>query len=163
MKASFRSVRVKKRGYEGVLTLVFLEKCQKVVDFLLREVFLLGKERYQYQSLWEVALSTPFYQSEKLFSLMYDGYEKNLQTELYSVHKNLKILTEKGFVEAVKVGKGKLFSAKVSRRDYTSYYMRDVRDTFFGGSFRSLVSFFAEEENLSQQEIDDLLALLKKD
>jgi predicted transcriptional regulator len=75
----------------------------------------------------------------------------------------LKILTEKGFVEAVKMGKGKLFSAKVSRRDYTSYYMRDVRDTFFGGSFRSLVSFFAEEENLSQQEIDDLLALLKKD
>ena len=56
-----------------------------------------------------------------------------------------------------------MFSAKVSRRDYTSYYMRDVRDTFFGGSFRSLVSFFAEEENLSQQEIDDLLALLKKD
>jgi predicted transcriptional regulator len=75
----------------------------------------------------------------------------------------LKILTEKGFVEAVKVGKGKLFSARVSRRDYTSFYMRDVRDTFFGGSFRSLVSFFAEEENLSQQEIDDLLALLKKD
>ena len=29
---------------EGALTLVFLEKCQKVVDFLLREVFLLGKK-----------------------------------------------------------------------------------------------------------------------
>ena len=38
-----------------------------------------------------MALLTPFYQSEKLFSLMYDGYEENLNTELYSVHKNLKI------------------------------------------------------------------------
>lgn len=33
----------------------------------------------------------PFYQSEKLFSLLYDGYEKNLNFELYSVHKNLNI------------------------------------------------------------------------
>lgn len=74
----------------------------------------------------------------------------------------LKILTEKGFVEAVKMGKGKLFSALVSRRDYTSFYMRDVRDTFFGGSFSSLVSFFAEEENLSQKDIDEILALLGK-
>ena len=50
----------------------------------------------------------------------------------------------------------------VSRRDYTSFYMRDVRDTFFGGSFSSLVSFFAEEENLSQKDIDEILALLGK-
>ena len=38
-----------------------------------------------------MALLIPFYQSEKLFSLIYDGYEENLLTELYMVHKNLKI------------------------------------------------------------------------
>ncbi|MCR5132308.1 MAG: BlaI/MecI/CopY family transcriptional regulator [Prevotella sp.] len=74
----------------------------------------------------------------------------------------LKILKEKGFVNSVKVGKSHLFSAIVSRRAYTSSYMRDVRDTFFGGSFASLVSFFAEEEKLSQEDIDEILAMLKK-
>ena len=60
----------------------------------------------------------------------------------------LKILTEKGFVEAVKVGKGKLFSARVRSQEYTYCYMRDVGDTFFGCTFSSLGSLFAAEAHI---------------
>ena len=47
----------------------------------------------------------------------------------------LKILEEKGFVSSEKVGRGKVFTALVSRRDYTSAFMREVRSR---RSFRSL-------------------------
>lgn len=74
----------------------------------------------------------------------------------------LKILEEKGFVSSEKVGRGKVFTALVSRRDYTSAFMREVKNTFFGGSFSSLVSFFAEEEHLLPEEVDELLGIIQQ-
>lgn len=74
----------------------------------------------------------------------------------------LKILKEKGFVNAEKKGKAQLFSAAISREQYTRHYLTEVKNTFFGGSFASLVSFFAQEESLSAQEIDEIMDILKK-
>ena len=39
----------------------------------------------------------------------------------------LKILKDKGFIIAEKVGKGQLFKALVSREDYTRTYMNEVK------------------------------------
>lgn len=73
----------------------------------------------------------------------------------------LKILKEKGFVTSERNGKAQLFRAAVSQNDYTRMFMKEVKNTFFGGSFASLVSFFAEEEQLSNEEIDEILSILK--
>ena len=73
----------------------------------------------------------------------------------------LKILKDKGFITAEKIGKGQLFKAAVSRNDYTRTYMREVKNTFFGGSVASLVSFFAKNEQLSQQEIDEIVEIIR--
>ena len=74
----------------------------------------------------------------------------------------LKMLQEKGFVAAEKIGRGSIFSALISKSDYTSYYMREVKNTFFGGSLTSLVSFFAKEEHLSEKEIDEIMNIFEK-
>ena len=74
----------------------------------------------------------------------------------------LKILKDKGFVAAEKLGKGQVFKALVSRNDYTCTYMKEVKNTFFGGSAMSLVSFFAKNEELTLQEIDEIRAIIEK-
>ena len=74
----------------------------------------------------------------------------------------LKILKEKGFLVTEKVGKALRFTPTISREQYTRQYMDDVKDTFFGGSLASLVSFFAKEEQLSDAEIDEIMQILKK-
>lgn len=74
----------------------------------------------------------------------------------------LKILKGKGFVAAEKQGKGQLFKALVSREDYTRSYMNEVKQTFFGGSLTSLVSFFAKEEQLSDKEINEIVSIIEK-
>ena len=74
----------------------------------------------------------------------------------------LKILREKGFVTSVKKGKANLFTAIVKREDYMRHYMEDVKNTFFSGSFTSLVSFFAKEENLSDKEISDIIDIINR-
>ena len=73
----------------------------------------------------------------------------------------LKILTEKGYVRTERKGKSNLFTALVSHDDYASEVVSDVKDSFFGGSFASLVSFFAQREQLSDTEIDELINLIK--
>ncbi len=74
----------------------------------------------------------------------------------------LKILKDKGFVSSKKEGKAQRFRAEVSKDDYTRTYMKEVKQTFFGGSFSSLVSFFVKEEQLSQEEIDEIIEIIQK-
>lgn len=73
----------------------------------------------------------------------------------------LKILSTKGFVD-YKKGNGKqyLYFPVVSRAEYTRRVMKDVKNSFFGGSASSLVRFFVENEKLSEAEIQELLSLI---
>ena len=75
----------------------------------------------------------------------------------------LKIMEQKGFVEKRKGSTGKtyVFSPLLTRERYRRMVMDDVKDTFFGGSVKSLVSFFAEEDQLTQEDINEILTILK--
>ncbi len=74
----------------------------------------------------------------------------------------LKILEQKGFVERRK-GQGKLlfYSPLMTRERYRREVMAEVKQTFFGGSLTSLVSFFAREEQLSDAEVDEIIAIIR--
>lgn len=75
----------------------------------------------------------------------------------------LKILSTKGFVD-YKKGNGKqyLYFPIVSRAEYTSRVMKDVKDSFFDGSASRFVQFFVENEELSEAEIQKLMDLINK-
>ena len=73
----------------------------------------------------------------------------------------LKILKDKGFVSSEKHGKAQLFSTNISKEEYTRAYMKEVKNTFFSGSFASLVSFFAKDEQLSDEEVSEILEIFK--
>jgi predicted transcriptional regulator len=74
----------------------------------------------------------------------------------------MKILTDKGFVKPERVGKANRFSPLVSKDDYTYSFISDVKDTFFDGSFTSLVSFFAKKEQYTDEELTELKELMTK-
>ncbi len=74
----------------------------------------------------------------------------------------LKILKDKGFVSSTREGKAQRFRAEVSKDAYTRMYMKEVKQTFFGGSLSSLVSFFAREEQLTDKDIAEILNIIEK-
>lgn len=74
----------------------------------------------------------------------------------------LRVLKEKGFVKSENVGKMLRFSPLISKKEYTRLYMKDVKNSFFDGSVVSLVSFFAENEELSEKEVNQLMEIIKK-
>ena len=56
----------------------------------------------------------------------------------------------------------KILTPLVSKEDYTYSYINDVKDTFFGGSFTSLVSFFAQKEHYNEEDLAELKELMEK-
>ena len=76
----------------------------------------------------------------------------------------LKILTQKGFVEHKK-GTGKLliYSPLITKEKYRRQVMEEVKDDFFGNSFKSMFSFFVREEHLTAEEIQELLDQIKEE
>jgi len=77
----------------------------------------------------------------------------------------LTILTKKCFVKQERKeneGKRFFYSPLISREDYTRKVMTDVKDSFFGGSAKSLVNFFCREEKLSVDEIRELLKMVEE-
>jgi predicted transcriptional regulator len=75
----------------------------------------------------------------------------------------LKIMEQKGIVEKRRCGTGKTFfySPLLTRERYRRMVMDNVKDTFFGGSVKSLVSFFAEEDELTKEDINEILTILQ--
>ena len=65
----------------------------------------------------------------------------------------LKILATKQFVGFHKAeGRGKtyIYYPLVTRAEYTRQAMKDVKESFFSGSLKSLISFFVKEEDIRE-------------
>ena len=75
----------------------------------------------------------------------------------------LRILKEKQYVASEAIGKQHRFYPIIQHGEYTRNYMRNIKDSLFRGSASSLVNFFVKEEDLSTEEIEELIALLKRE
>ena len=75
----------------------------------------------------------------------------------------LKILEAKGYVEHRRVdGTGRTFvySPLLTRERYVTCVLRDVKDTMFGSSVKKMLSFFVQHENISNEELQEILELI---
>lgn len=77
----------------------------------------------------------------------------------------MKILTEKGFVSVKKLDSSSKtfnFCPLITREEYTRRFMNDVKNSFFAGSLRSLITFFAKEEEIGEEELKTILSIIEK-
>ena len=69
----------------------------------------------------------------------------------------LSILENKGFVSHENKGKSNLYTFLISKEDYSRLQLSGVLKKYFDNSFASMASFFAKENNISLEELDQLL------
>lgn len=77
----------------------------------------------------------------------------------------LKILTNKGFIGSRKQensGKTLFFHPLITRQAYTNRVMKEVKSTFFAGSLKSMLSFFAQQEEVSEEDLQEILSLINQ-
>ena len=76
----------------------------------------------------------------------------------------LKVLYEKGYVDYFKnkgEGKTHMYVAKVTRAEYTRQTMQDMKKNLFDDSLKSMFSFFVTEEKLTEEDISELLRIIR--
>ncbi|MBP7508082.1 MAG: BlaI/MecI/CopY family transcriptional regulator [Prolixibacteraceae bacterium] len=75
----------------------------------------------------------------------------------------VRILEKKGFVDHKAFGKTHQYFPLIQKKDYTRSYMKSFIGSYFGNSFKEMVSFFAKEDNMSVGEIEKLMHEVKKE
>jgi predicted transcriptional regulator len=74
----------------------------------------------------------------------------------------LKILMDKGYVQAEVSGRNNLYSPLVSKEDYSRHSMSNLVSNYFDGSFSNAVSFLVDQNKLSVSDLELLLKEIKK-
>ena len=71
-------------------------------------------------------------------------------------------LEEKGFVGHYAYGNTHQYFPIVKMEEYRKRFMNTAIDAYFNSSYKNLVSFFAEEEKISAEELREILAIIEK-
>ena len=74
----------------------------------------------------------------------------------------LKILVDKEFVSITVLGRQHLYTPIVGKDEYSKRTMKQIVKGYFEGSFSNVVSFMVKENNISIEELESLLAQIKK-
>jgi len=74
----------------------------------------------------------------------------------------LKILVDKEFVSITVLGRQHLYTPLVGKDEYSKRTMKQIVKGYFEGSFSNVVSFMVKENNISIEELEALLAQIKK-
>ena len=74
----------------------------------------------------------------------------------------VRILEKKGYVDHKAYGKTHQYFPVVERDAYTQSFMSNVLDNFFGGSASRMVSFLSSNKNISVEEANEIMEMLKK-
>src|SRR4051794_4232580 len=74
----------------------------------------------------------------------------------------LKILMEKEFIGIKVFGRQHQYYPLISKEAYTKSSIKNLVKSYFGGSFSDAVSFMVKENNISLEDLENLLQQLKK-
>ena len=78
-----------------------------------------------------------------------------------SVATIVKILEEKGFLNHETVGNIYCYFPIITRDDYQKHAMKDIVSQYFNNSYPRMLAFFAKEQNLSDDELSEILKIIK--
>ena len=73
----------------------------------------------------------------------------------------VKILEDKGFLAHETVGNIYQYYPVVSREDYQEHAITDIVKHYFNNSYSSMLSYFAKEEKISENELKEIIKLIK--
>jgi predicted transcriptional regulator len=68
----------------------------------------------------------------------------------------IRILEQKGFAAHKAYGRTHEYFPVISKKDYTKSSFKNLMTNYFGNSYKSLASFFANDEQLSLKDLEEI-------
>lgn len=75
----------------------------------------------------------------------------------------VRILEKKGFVDYTAFGKTHEYFPLVTKKEYTKAFLKNFVGSYFSNSYKQMVSFFAQEDNLSLTEMEELKKMIEEE
>ncbi len=73
----------------------------------------------------------------------------------------IRILEDKEFIGHKSFGKTYQYFPLVSKEEYQKSEVGDVIRNYFDNSYKKMVAYFANEEKISEEELDEILKMIK--
>ncbi|WP_101690077.1 BlaI/MecI/CopY family transcriptional regulator [Dysgonomonas massiliensis] len=80
-------------------------------------------------------------------------------TTVASIVRNLE---QKGYLNSKKYGNVYVYSPKIEEDDYKAVFMSNVVSNYFSDSYKNLVSFFAKEEKISAEDLQEIIRMIEE-
>ncbi|MDR2385662.1 MAG: BlaI/MecI/CopY family transcriptional regulator [Tannerella sp.] len=74
----------------------------------------------------------------------------------------VRILEKKGFIGYNVFGKTHRYHPLVSKENYSEMLLQDMARNYFDNSFKNIVSFFANNRNITLKDLDEIREIIKK-
>jgi len=74
----------------------------------------------------------------------------------------IRILETKNIVAHKPKGRGYIYYPLIKKTDYTNQSLHKLMDGYFGGSFKSMVSFFVKKNDLDIHELESIMKEIEK-
>jgi BlaI family penicillinase repressor len=87
------------------------------------------------------------------------SHPKPPYTTLASTVKNLE---KKKFVRAKKIGNTYLYSPLIREDEYKKVFMSEFVNDYFSNSYKELVTFFANQEKISAEDLKEIVKMIEK-
>ena len=75
----------------------------------------------------------------------------------------IRILEKKGFAGYNSFGKTHEYYPLIAKDAYRSFFLKNFMGNYFGGSIKNLVSFFARENDLDINDMEELIKYVEED
>lgn len=110
----------------------------------------------------EEAIMTVVWQMGKAFSKDVREALPEPKPHINTVSTTMRKLVEKGYLDYEDFGSTHRYFAKISKKAYTKKYIKPVLTSLFGNSIKNVVAFFAEEEELTPEDLKEIIEMIEK-
>jgi predicted transcriptional regulator len=73
----------------------------------------------------------------------------------------VRILEEKGFLSHETFGNTFRYYPTISKEEYQKHAFDDIVKSYFNNSYPRMLAYFAKEQQLSQEELNEILEIIK--
>lgn len=74
----------------------------------------------------------------------------------------IKVLESKGFIDHKTYGNVNVYFPIVKQEEYTSSFLSSFVNSYFENSYKNIVSFFAKNEKLTEDDLKEILEMVKQ-
>ena len=74
----------------------------------------------------------------------------------------IRLLEDKGYIGHKAYGNTHEYFPLISKEEYQREFMSDIVEGYFGKSYKNVVSFFAKEQNISVEELKEIIEMIEK-